>query len=165
MTKFEVSTTINKPSDIVAKSLNNQDNFTYWQTDLEKFEVVKGGPNQVGSIGRLHYRQKGQSYIMEDKLIYCEPGKKYISEVTGDALFAKVETTLKSQGDKTEMTIKWEGKAKILLLKLLFPFIRRKMVNQAKKELDTFKQLVEERGFNFKNGQNKASNSGHEVSP
>ncbi|MDY6965674.1 MAG: SRPBCC family protein [Halobacteriota archaeon] len=149
MTRFEISITINKPADIVTEALNNPENFPYWQTDLEKFEVVKGEPNQVGSVGRLHYSQKGKSYIMEDKLIYCEPGKRYISEVSGDAITAKVETTLDSSGDKTKMSLQWEGKGKILVLKLLLPFLRGKIIKQAKTELETFKQLVEERGPNF----------------
>ena len=149
MTNFEISTTINKPIDIVAAALNNADNFPYWQTDLERFEVVKGGPNQVGSIGRLHYSQKGRSYIMEDRLIYCEPGRKYVSEVEGDAIFAKVETTLQPLDSKTRMNLQWSGKGKILFLRLFLPFLRARMVKQAKKELEMFKQLVEERGADF----------------
>lgn len=149
MTGFEISTTINKPIDIVAQALNNAGNFPYWQTDLERFEVVKGGPNQVGSIGRLHYSQKGRSYIMEDRLIYCEPGKKYVSEVEGDAIFARVETTLQPLNDNTKMTLRWSGKGKILFLRLFLPFLRSKMAKHAKEELEIFKQLVEERGANF----------------
>jgi hypothetical protein len=149
MTSFEISTTINKPITIVTQALNNADNFPYWQTDLKKFEVVKGGPDQVGSIGRLHYSQKGKSYIMEDRLIYCEPGRKYVSEVEGDALFARVETTLQSFDGKTKMSLKWSGKGKILFLRLFLPFLRGKMAKQAKRELETFRQLVEERGANF----------------
>lgn len=149
MTGFEISVTINKPIDIVAQALNNADNFPYWQTGLEQFEVVKGGPNQVGSVGRLHYSQKGRSYIMEDRLIYCEPGKIYISEVEGDALFAQVETTLLPLDDKTEMVLNWSGKGKVIFLKLFLPFLRRKIVKQAKKELEKFKILVEERGSDF----------------
>ena len=149
MVEFEISVTINKPADIVNEALSNPENFPYWQTDLEKFEVVKGGPNQVGSIGRLHYLQKGHPYIMEDKLIHCEPGKKYVSEVTGDALGATVETTLESIGDKTEMRLKWSGKGKSPLLKLWLPMLRGRMIKQAKKELETFKHLVETRGRDF----------------
>ena len=67
MTNFQISTIINKPTDIAAKALNNAENAPYWTTDLERFEVIKGGPNKVGSIGRLHYSQKGGKYIMEDK--------------------------------------------------------------------------------------------------
>ncbi len=151
MTKFEVSTTINKPVNIVVNAFTNPDNAPHWQTDLEKFEVVSGSPNRAGSIARLHYRQNGKPYMMEDKLIYCESGKKYVSEVSGDALAARVETTLESMKNKTKITIKWNGKAKILTLKILFPFIRSKMFKQAQKELNNFKQLVETKGADFSN--------------
>lgn len=149
MTTFEVSTVINQPADIVVGALMNPDNFIYWTTDLEKFEVIKGKPGEVGSVGRLHYLQKGGSYVMEDKLICCEPGKKYISQVTGDALTATVETTLHARDDKTEMNIKWSGKGNIFILKLLLPLLRYKMIKQSKTELKTFKKLVETKGIDF----------------
>ena len=149
MTSFEISAVINEPIDVVNKALNNADNFPYWQTNLERFEVVKGGSKQEGSIGRLHYSQKGRAYVMEDRLIYCEPGKKYVSEVEGDAIFARVETTLQSFGSKTKMNLHWSGRGKMLFLRLFLPFLRGKMAKQAKKELEMFKKLVEERGANF----------------
>ena len=149
MTRFEISTVINKPVEVVTQALNNADNFPYWQTDLMKFEIVKGGPDQVGSIGRLHYSQKGRSYILEDRLIHCEPGRKYVSEVEGDAIFARVETTLQPLDSKTRMNLRWSGKGKILFLRLFLPCLRARMVKQAKKELEMFKQLVEERGADF----------------
>ena len=149
MTHFKISIIINRQVDIITEALNNPQNFPYWQTDLEKFEVIKGEANQVGSVGHLHYLQNGKPYIMEDKLIYCEPGKKYISEVTGDALTAKVETSLRSLENKTEMTVEWSGKGKILFLKLLLPLLRGKLIKQSKKELETFKHLVETRGSDF----------------
>jgi len=149
MIEFEVSTIINRPTDIVTEALNNPNNFPYWQSDLEKFEIVKGGPNQVGSIGCLHYSQRGRPYMMEDKLIYCELGRKYISEVTGDALIARVETTLEPLEDKTRMNLRWQGEGKAFPLKLLLPLFRGKIAKQAKNELDTFKNLVESRGCDF----------------
>ena len=149
MTSFEISITINKPVDVVTQALNKADNFPYWQTDLKKFEIVKGGPDQVGSVGRLHYSQKDRTYVMEDRLIYCEPGKKYVSEVEGDAIFARVETTLQPLDSKTRMNLQWSGKGKILFLRLFLPFLRARMAKQAKKELETFRQLVEERGADF----------------
>jgi len=149
MTEFEVSTVINKPIKIVVDALMNPDNFVHWQTDLVKFEVIERKPGEVGSIAHLHYSQKGRSYIMEDRMIYCEPGKKYASQVSGDVITAKVETTLHSMGKKTKINLKWSGKGKIFLLKLLLPLIKGKMIKQSKKELETFKQLIEKRGSNF----------------
>ena len=156
MMEFEVSTLIDKPVKIVIDALMNPDNFVHWQTDLVKLEVIEKKPGEVGSIAHLHYSQKGRSYIMEDKMIYCEPGKKYISEVTGDVISAKVETTLQSMGEKTKINLRWSGKGKIFLLRLLLPLIKGKMIKQSKKELDTFKHLIETRGSNF---SEKISNS------
>ena len=65
MVTFSVNTIINQPVDVVDKALMNPENFPYWQTDLEKFEVIKETPDRVDSIGHLHYNQKGGSYILE----------------------------------------------------------------------------------------------------
>lgn len=145
-----MSIVIHKPVDIVVNALMNPDNFPFWQKDLEKFEVIKGKPGEVGSIGHLHYSQKGRSYIMEDKLIYCKPWKIYISQVTGDVLTAQTETTLRSTENETEMSVSWTGKGKIFFLKLLLPLLRGKMIKQSKAELETFKKLIETKGSNFK---------------
>lgn len=149
MVKFSVQKVINAPTDVVAKAMENPENAPYWQTDLERSEVVSGGPGQVGAIGRLHYNQKGRKYVLEERMLECEPGKRYLSEVSGDALTARVETTLESENGRTRMTIKWEGSAKMLALKMLFLFIRSRMVRQAQRELDTFARLVEARGSDF----------------
>ena len=61
MTTYEVSTVINRPVDIVVKALMNPDNFVYWHTGLEKYELVQGKPGEVDSIGRLHYSKDGNS--------------------------------------------------------------------------------------------------------
>ena len=149
MTSFQVSTIINQPIGIVTEALMNPDNFVYWTTDLEKFEVIERKPGEVGSIARLHYKQKGRSYIMEDKMIYCEPGKKYVSQVTGDVIEATVETKLNSLGNSTEMNIAWSGKGKLFFLKLLLPLLCKKMIKQSRFELGIFKNLVETRGSDF----------------
>jgi hypothetical protein len=52
----------------------------------KKFEVIKGKIGEVGSIAHLHYYEKGRSYIMEDRLKYCEPGKKYVSQALKELL-------------------------------------------------------------------------------
>jgi len=86
MVKFEVSIDIDCPPEIVVQALMKAENATYWTTDLEEFEVVEGKPGEVGAIGRLHYVQKGHEHIMEDVLEYSEPGKRYVSRVSGPAI-------------------------------------------------------------------------------
>ncbi|MDG6224076.1 MAG: SRPBCC family protein [Candidatus Thermoplasmatota archaeon] len=149
MLKFTVNTTINKPAGIVVEALMDPTNFPYWQRDLERFEVINGKPGEVGSVGLLHYTQKGRPYVMEDRLIECEPGKRYLSRVKGDVIIAQVETILKPLGKKTSMTLTWSGKGTRFPLNLLLPLMKRKMIKQSRSELETFKNLIETKGRSF----------------
>ncbi len=74
-------------------------------TSLEKSEVIKGKIGEVGSIAHLHYYEKSRSYIMEDRLQHCEPGKKYVSRVSSEALIVHVETTFYSVNNGTKMSL------------------------------------------------------------
>jgi hypothetical protein len=125
------------------------ENATYWTTDLEEFEVVKGKPGEVGSIGRLHFVQKGHEHIMEDVLEYSEPGKRYVSRVSGPTITARVETNIEPINSGTKMVIIWTGTGKKLILRLLLPLLQKKIARQSQKELATFKNLVETRGPDF----------------
>jgi hypothetical protein len=69
-------------------------------------------------------------------------------------LTAKVETILQNLGEKTKLSIHWSGKGKIFLLKVLLPLLKGKMIKQSKKELETFKNLIETRGGIFKEPEN-----------
>lgn len=149
MTTYEVSTVINRPVDIVVRALMNPGNFVHWYLGLEKYELVYGKPGEVDSVGRLHYSRNGGSYVVEDRLIYKDPGRKYVSQITGNSLTAKIETTLISEGGMTEVTRSWSGKATSFPLRLLLPFKKGKMMRQSKLELETFRQLVESRGADF----------------
>ena len=149
MVRFEVSILIDKPVGMVDQALLRAENSPFWMTDLEKFEVVEGAPGEVGSVGNLHYVQNGRKFILKDTLVYCEKGRQYVSEVSGEAIFAQIETTLKSKGSGTELRLKWSGRGRVWFFKLLLPLIRRQMVRQTRKELETFKELLETRGVDF----------------
>ena len=149
MPEFRISIMINKSVDIVLKAYLEPGNIVHWTKDLERFEVVKGEAGLVGSIARLHYLQDGQRYVMEDRLIHVDPGKRYVSQVSSDFLDADIETTFESTDEGTRMTVFWKGRPKILSLRLLSPFLRGKMAREATKELEVFKSLVETRGVDF----------------
>ena len=149
MTQFEVSVVINKPVNIVVDALMNHKNFVYWQTNLEKFEVIKETEEKAGSIAHLHYNENGKKYVMEDKMLHYEPNKKIISQVSGEGISAIVENIIVSNGDKTEITLKWSGRGKVFLVKVLLPLLKGKMIKESTRELETFKHLVETRGSDF----------------
>lgn len=149
MTAFSIHTTVNQPVEIVEKALLNADNHPYWTTDLERLETIKGSPDEAGSVAHLHYRQKGRTYIMEDKLLFVEKGRKYISEVSGPHVSARVTTLLEPQDRDTVIRLSWDGKAKRFPLTLMLPLMQRKIKKLAAKDLSKFKELVETKGVDF----------------
>lgn len=147
--EFKISININQPADIVNQALMVPENAPLWTSDLEKFEVVKGEPGLTGSIAHLHYRQGGRSYIMEEVMEYAEPGRRYVSRVSGGGMVARVETTIEPSASRTELTVFWSGTSKSIISKLFFPFLRGMMIRRARSDLETFKDLVETHGVHF----------------
>lgn len=149
MVCFTSSIDIHKPLQIVCAALLDARNQTFWNSYLEEFEIITGGPNIVGSVAKLHYNQNGRRYVMEDKLIFCEPCKKYISMVEGDTIKATVETSLSEENGQTIVHLIWKGKAKNLFLKLFLPLMKSRIQAMAFQDLVKFKRLVEEKGVKF----------------
>lgn len=149
MTSFQAKVVIAAPVETVVAAMMRAENAPHWTKHLERMEVVKRPPELVGSIARLHYLENGQRYVMEDRMIEADPGRRYVSIVSGAPVEARVETMLRPVGNGTEMTLRWTGRGKVQPLKLIMPLLRGRMRRQAQEELETFKTLVETRGSDF----------------
>jgi len=149
MVKFKVNIIITSRVEVVAEALIRPENYPCWETDLKKYVVVKGVPGEIGCVALLFFVKNGSSYMMEEELVHCNPGRSYVSILTGASLDARVETILIPSGDDTMMTLIWSGEGKTLLLKLLLPFMRGRMIRRTEAELDRFRKLVETKGSDF----------------
>ena len=151
MTEFKIDININQPPNIVDQALIEPGNAVQWTTDLERFEVVKGKPGEIGAIAQLHYYQKGRSYILGDVLEYSDPEKRYVSRVSGGGMNVRVETIINPAADGTEMTMSWSGTSDKFLIRMLLPFLRCIIIRRARADLEKFRCLVETHGVLFPN--------------
>ena len=149
MAKFKITTNINKPKDIVWNAFIDPQNMIHWTRYLEKMETIEGNFGEVGAIAHLHYLEKGRSYILEDKLLSYESGKRIVSQVTGQGMIIEVETIFNSHQDGTNISINWKGTSKSLLVRFILKLMQRKITKQAEAELNSFKSLVETYGIKF----------------
>ena len=149
MIRFTTSVHINKPPELVNRAYTDPENMPYWTKHLEKFEVVSGNISEAGALARLHFNKKGKYYIMEDKLLETEPGRRYRSRVSGQGITAEVETLLEKTEHGTLITLKWEGKSMAFLMNLILYLLRGRIKRVATSELIEFKSLVESYGVKF----------------
>jgi hypothetical protein len=155
MAKFTVRIIIKETIDIVTEAYIKPENIPFWMNNIEKYEVVKGKAGEAGSVAQIHYHERDKKYVMENKLEYCESGKKYVSTVSSEALFVRTETTFSSANGTTKIHYTWSGRGKYFILKLLLPFMRKSIRKMAKNELIRFKNLVEIYGVDFSNSLKK----------
>ncbi|MBN1802625.1 MAG: SRPBCC family protein [Candidatus Lokiarchaeota archaeon] len=149
MVKIKTSVLINTPLEIVWNAFVNQNNMTLWMKNLEKVEVIKGSLGEIGAIAHLHYREKGRPYILEDKMLSYEPEKKIVSQVSGQGMKILLETCFEKQEGTTQVFITWNGSGESILVKIVLRIMKNKIKHHATKELEEFKELVEEHGEDF----------------
>jgi uncharacterized protein YndB with AHSA1/START domain len=152
MVRFSVSVDIARPPGDVVEALMRPENAPLWNRGLREFEVVERRPGEVGSVGRLHYVEGGSEHVMEDVMLEADPGRRYVSRVSGPAVVARVETRLEPIEGGTRVTIAWDGSGRRGLVRLLLPLMRGRMRRQAGEELTTFRDLLEARGPDFGGG-------------
>jgi len=142
-TTVETSIFVAAPPEAVTRVILNPDMAVRWTTGLELFEVVHGNAGQPGAVARLHYLQNGRPYVMQDELLEVDPGRRYRSRVSGEAVVAEVVTTLIPEGGGTRLAIRWTGSGRRFPLNFLLPLMRRSVIHQAEVDLGKLKSLVE----------------------
>lgn len=126
----------------VAEVLLTPEEAPKWQSGLERMEVVKGGPNEVGSLARLHFLERGREYVMLDELLECRPGHEWKSRVSGEGMTVLVTTSLQSAEGGTTLRMTWDGKPDARWARLVFPLFRPRVRNRIEGDLNSLTQLV-----------------------
>jgi aminoglycoside 6'-N-acetyltransferase len=138
---------IARPPEAVVGAIVDPALAPLWNAGLRRFEVVAGEPGEAGAVGRLHYVQGRRSYVMQDRLLLADPGRRYVSEVRGNGIVARVETLLTPLGaGETLVAVRWHGRGTRPWTRLLLPFMRGAVARGAERDLRSLKRLVEGTG-------------------
>ena len=135
---------ISAPVDAVVDVMLDADKAPLWTSDLERLELVEGQIGQPGCVGRAHYREGERRYVMSDVLEEVDPGRKYVSRVSGGGITARVETVLEPVGEReTKLTLRWSGRGTNPVSRLMLPLMRRRIAERMATDLDALRGLAE----------------------
>jgi hypothetical protein len=144
MPTIEVSVCIAAPAAAIEAVLLDAELAPRWTSGLERLELVDGCTGAAGSVGHAHYREGGRYYVLTDVLEEVEPGRRYLSRVTGGGIAVRVETILEPvSDDDTQMTLRWSGRGTNPVTFMVLPFMRGRIRERALADLESLKSLIE----------------------
>jgi uncharacterized protein YndB with AHSA1/START domain len=140
---IQSSIIIDRSPEGIARFLLDPETAPLWNSGLDRFEVLSQVPGLVGSRARLHYVQVGKRYVMEDELLEVEPNRRVLSRVSGGAIVAEVETLLIPTKGGTLVTVRWFGRGRRLIPRLVLPLMRTSIASRTLADLQNLKKLLE----------------------
>ena len=143
--KFKLELVITKPIAEVWRIFTDPENTNRWQPSLTKIEPISGAQGLPGAVSKLTYEEGGREFsLIEKVMLRDEPNQFdviYENEFTDNPMR---NTFKKHTENETLWSIEAEYHFKTLLMKLLGPLLKRNFVQRTQKDMDRFKELVED---------------------
>lgn len=127
MTRFQITTTIHQPIDIVATALERPHNTPQWCTFLDRFARAESTTADAPAPDAI-----------------C-----YDNDISSAVMVARIETMLLRKGNRTQMRLVWSATGHTLWTRIMLTLLRRKMAKAARADLARFRKLAETRGGDF----------------
>lgn len=145
MPKTEESVVIDRPIKEVWDFLDDPNNQTMWQSNVEKFEQVDDGPRQVGTKFRGVTRVAGQSVEWTAQTTEYDPPRANAFQSIEAPMSFRGATTLEPVGDDaTRVTYRLEAdNFGGFFGKLADPIVNRMYSRDVKASLDNLKEILE----------------------
>ena len=141
---FKLELTINKPRSEVWELFTTPENMNKWQPLLIKIEHISGTPGQPGSISKLSYEEGGREYSLIEKITHRDELNQFDVIYENEFTDNPVGNSFIELGDnETLWIIEAEFTFKTSTMKLLGPLLKKNFVRRTQKDMERFKELME----------------------
>ena len=142
--KFKLELTINKPLAEVWKAFDNIENMRKWQPTLIKFEPVSGIPGQPGAVSKLTYEEGGREFTLIEKIIHRDEPNSFDGVYENNFADNIIRNKFIELGQhQTVWAMETEFRFKTLIMKLMGPLMKKNFVARTQKDMERFKEMVE----------------------
>ena len=142
-TKYQVSTTINKPVEEVFEVFNDQSKLREWIPSVKTFEAIEEKEGKVGSTYRMVVDNQGEDFEMIERITAYEENKRVGLEFDAQGMLKTDEIVFTSEGTSTTITNNASSKGTDYFHKCLLPYFKSAMIKTDQSSLDNFKAMME----------------------
>lgn len=142
--KFKLILTINKPRSEVWQTFTSPENMRKWQPTLTKIELVSGIQGQPGAVSKLTFEEGGREFSLIEKVIVRDQPNQFDVVYENEFTDNPMCNTFNEQSDsETLWVVNAEFKFKTFAMKVLGPFLKKNFVRRTQKDMERFKEFVE----------------------
>ena len=144
-TKYEVSTTVNKPLIETFIAFNNHEELQKWIPAVKSFEPIEERDGMVGSTYKMVVIDaNGNDFEMIETVTVFEMNKRVGLEFDAQGMLKTDDITFSSDGNSTIIMNKATCKGISYLLKCTFPYMKGMFKKSDQESLDGFKKYAEQ---------------------
>ncbi len=143
--KFKTELLINKPRLEVWKFFLDREKTKLWQPTLTKIEPLNGIAGQPGAESKWIYEENGREFSLAEKVLRCEEPHRFESLFENAFASNAVNNEFVEQSNnETLWSMETTYSFKTTLMKIIGPLFKRNYVARSRKEVERFKEMVEQ---------------------
>ncbi len=143
--EYENNLEINAPIDAVWDLLTDHSRSTEWMDQLEKFELLEGEHQRVGTKMLLEFEsaQDQKPIRAIETITEIEKPQRFAFDMDTDLFTGNTEITLESKGNKTDLTAINKVSGKSVYWRSLLFLIKGHLQSQSQISYDNLKHILE----------------------
>jgi hypothetical protein len=140
---FTSSIIVNKPVDVAWKVFMDDSKLGDWLPGFKNAELISGRDNEVGSMYKMIFEEKGKVFEMMETLTAVVENKQFSFELDHKVMFSRNDVLFKSKGGNTIIKGVTATKGKGLIMRAMFPLMAGSMKKNNQLAYDNLKKLIE----------------------
>ena len=142
--KFTLELPIHKPRVEVWNAFDNPQNMKKWQRSLISFETLSGTQGQPGAVSKLTFEEHGRQFELTERVTHRDEPNQLDGVYENNFADNIVRNTFIEKGkEQTLWVVETEYKFKTFVMRMLGPLMKKNLVARTQKEMERFKEMVE----------------------
>lgn len=140
---FSSSVEVNKPVDIAWKVFMDDSKLDQWLTGFKSTALLSGKDNEVGSVYKMIFEEKGKVFEMTETITAVQENRQFSFDLDHKVMSSNNDVSFESIGNKTVIKGVTSTKGKGLIMRAIFPLLKKSMRMNNQLTYDHLKRLIE----------------------